>query len=72
MASPVAYTHHDYTRTEAPLKNAFNAVMQQYADIQAEVKRTQEFKHPFREVIATQIPNIISKHLNLPANYKVV
>lgn len=72
MASSVTYTHHDYTRTETPLKNAFNAIMQQYADIQAEVKRTQEFKHPFREVIATQIPNIIDNHLNLPANYKIV
>ena len=42
MASPVTYTYYDYTRTETPLKNAFEAVMRQYADIQAEVKRSQE------------------------------
>lgn len=63
---------YDYSRTAQPLKNAFSAIMREYSAILEEVKRTQNFKHPFREIISRQIPDAINSQAALPNNYKVI
>lgn len=55
-----------------PLKASLATVMEQYGIIQAEVKRTHNFKHPFRDIIGTEIPSIINRLAKLPENYRVV